>query len=313
MPKVPWLRLIGFAVAGTAIMGILLSVELHQTNDWQGGLVDAGPAAPGSSLMLTDFPDGSEYHKEGNHDGAYFYKITRDVLQPGVAAENLDRPRYRLQRILYPVLARMIHPVGTGDGLVWAMLAVNLAGLVLGGVAMGALSVTLRGPPWMAAVFPLLPGCFFALRLSTPDALALAFTLGAIAASLRSRWWLAVLLGVAAALDEGDEPHPAGRLPRLPPRSAGGGPRRDPRGGRRRPGSRGSTCCPSRPAPIPTSSSSPPRSAAGPTSCGSGANVPNTPVETLGFAAMVVALLTVVLAGVALGVGACATRSVGCS
>ena len=189
-----------FALAGTVAAGLVLSVELHSTNDWQGGLVDAGPDAPGSALMLADFPDRSEYHAEGNHDGAYFYKIARDVLHPDVAAANLDRPHYRLQRILFPLLARMIHPVGIGDGLVWSLLAVNLAGLFLGGVATGALSVTLRGPPWLAAVFPLLPGCLFSLRLSTPDALALAFVLGAVAASLRSRFWLAVVLGVAAAL-----------------------------------------------------------------------------------------------------------------
>jgi hypothetical protein len=200
VPSIPWVRIIVLAAVGTVAAGLLLSLELHATNDWMGGLVDAGPDAPGSAIMLADFPDGSEYHAEGNHDGAYFYKITRDVFQPGVAATNLDRPHYRLQRILFPLLARLLHPVGIGDGLVWSMLAVNLAGLLLGGVATGALAATLRGPPWLAVVFPLLPGCFFSLRLSTPDALAVAFLFGAIAASLRSRLWLAVGLGVAAVL-----------------------------------------------------------------------------------------------------------------
>jgi hypothetical protein len=200
VPSLPWIRIVVLALAGTLAAALVLSVELHSTNDWQGGLVDAGPDAPGSSLMLADFPDRSEYHAEGNHDGAYFYKITRDVLHPDIAAQNLDRPHYRLQRILFPLLARMVHPTGTGDGLVWSMLAVNLAGLLLGGIATGALSATLRGPPWLAAVFPLLPGCLFSLRLSTPDALALAFVLGAVAASLRSRTVLAITLGVAAAL-----------------------------------------------------------------------------------------------------------------
>jgi hypothetical protein len=164
---------------------------------------------------------------------------------------------------------------------------------------MGALSVTLRGPPWMAAVFPLLPGCFFALRLSTPDALALAFTLGAIAASLRSRWWLAVLLGVAAALTKetslillvGFLAYRRDRqgvaLVAIPAAAAG------------------AWFAWLHVLPLPAGTDPDVVEFTAP--FGGWADVvrfwrdvPSTPVETLGFAAMVVALLTVALAGVAL-------------
>ncbi len=200
MVALPWRRLAAVALASTAACLALLVWNYRSTYDYMGGLVDAAPDAPGSELMNRDFPDGSQSKVGGNHDGAFFYAIARDVLDPLAAASYLDRPRYRLQRIAFPLAARALHPTGTGDGLVWSMLAVGVAGVVGGSLAMGALSVTLRGPWWIGGLFPLFTGSMLSLRISTPDPLALALALGAVAASLRARPRSALALAVLAVL-----------------------------------------------------------------------------------------------------------------
>src|ERR671919_468424 len=47
--------------------------------------------------------------------------IARDPMHLHDVADHLDRPRYRLQRPLYPLLAWLLHPGGGGMGLVLAM------------------------------------------------------------------------------------------------------------------------------------------------------------------------------------------------
>lgn len=188
------------AIASTAACLALLAWNYHATYDYMGGLVDAAPDAAGIDLMNRDFPDGSQSKAGGNHDGAFFYAIARDITDPLVAARSLDRPRYRLQRILFPLAARTVHPRGTGDGLVWSLLIVGVAGVLGGSLAMGALATTLRGPWWLGGLFPLFTGTMLSLRISTPDPLALALALGAIGASCRSRHRTAIALGILAVL-----------------------------------------------------------------------------------------------------------------
>lgn len=188
------------AVASTAACLASLAWNYHATYDYMGGLVDAAPDAAGIDLMNRDFPDGSQSKAGGNHDGAFFYAMARDLTDPLTAAQSLDRPRYRLQRILFPLAARAIHPTGTGDGLVWSMLMVGVAGVLGGSLTMGTLAMTLRGPWWLGGLFPLFTGTMLSLRISTPDPIAVALALGAITASLRSRPRTAVVLGILAVL-----------------------------------------------------------------------------------------------------------------
>jgi hypothetical protein len=94
----------------------------------------------------------------------------------------------------------MLHPSGGGPGLVVAFVVVSLLALFLGGVAMGALARLLRGPPWLALLFPLLPGAVWSLTSSVADALAVSLCLVTIVATLRARSGLAWLAAVAAVL-----------------------------------------------------------------------------------------------------------------
>lgn len=93
------------------------------------------------------------------------------------AAESLDRPRYRLQRPLFPVLAWALHPSGGGSGLVVALGIAGAVGVLLSGIGAGALASTLGGGTWPTVLVPILPGAYAALRLTVADTLALGLVL----------------------------------------------------------------------------------------------------------------------------------------
>ena len=196
---VPWRQVWVWALVGW-MAGLGLFVTQYRSSvDRLGPLVVTEPIIPAAPVLEADL--GPEaVNRAGPHDGAFFYVIARQPMHLDAAAEGLDRPRYRSQRILFPVLGWALHPSGGGEGLVTALFVVGALGVLGGAVAMGALATGLGGPSWPAVVFPLLGGSVTSLRITTPDPLAVALALGAVALALRRRTGWAVALGVAAVL-----------------------------------------------------------------------------------------------------------------
>lgn len=192
-PYVVW------ALVGTLLAGLLLALDVRASGHGILRPIRAGSQGPTAAVIARDFPDAVAPDEIGL-DGQQFYAIARDPFHPGAVAAGLDHPRYRYQRPLFPALAWALHPSGGGPGLVWALVAVGLLGLFLGGVALGALSESLRGPPWSALLFPLLPGSVWALTSGVADGLAVALSLVTIVATLRGRPGLAWCAAVAAVL-----------------------------------------------------------------------------------------------------------------
>lgn len=187
-----------------AAIGTLLALAYLFLDVWSSGHgilrpIRAGSRGPGAALIARDFPKLTAPDEVGL-DGQQFYAIARDPFHPETVADNLDRPQYRYQRPLYPALAWMLHPSGGGPGLVVAFVVVSLLALFLGGLAMGALAKLLHGPPWLALLFPLLPGAVWSLTSSVADTLAVSLCLVTILATLRERPSLAWLAAVAAVL-----------------------------------------------------------------------------------------------------------------
>lgn len=196
----PWGRLVLLALLGTLLGTALALVDLDRTRATNGGLAHTGPDGPAAELMAQDFPDEPQF-TYGEHDGPMFYAIARDPWDLDVVTESLDRPRYRLQHPLFSWLAWAANPFADGgDDLLWTLFGVGVASMALAGVSVGALSHTLRGPVWLAAVVPILPGATVSLRITVADTLAVALLAAALAASLRGRPVLAAALGVAAVL-----------------------------------------------------------------------------------------------------------------
>jgi hypothetical protein len=197
--SLPWGRLLLWALLGTVLGTLLVLMELRGTSGTQGGLVHTGPDGPTSALIARDFPDQAQY-TYGESDGPMFYAIARDLWDLDRAAESLDRPRYRLNRPVYPFFAWLLHPSGGGTGLVISLFVVNIAAMAIAAVSMGALSAMLRGPVWLGALAPLVPGAQMAMRITCADLLATALMLAATALLLRGRWGWATAVAVLAVL-----------------------------------------------------------------------------------------------------------------
>ncbi|MBK9181324.1 MAG: hypothetical protein IPM45_17495 [Acidimicrobiales bacterium] len=199
MPPLPWRRLVVWSVLGTLVVVAAVLVDLQRTGSNPLGLVQPGARGPAAQVFREDFP-GTELLRGTGHDGQQLYAIARSPMHLDEVSEHLDRPRYRLQRPLFPLLAWALHPQGGGTGLVIALFVVGTAAVLIGGVATGALAVTVGGGPWAALLFALVPGTYVALRISTADGLALALAIAATALFLRGRQAAAVACGVAAVL-----------------------------------------------------------------------------------------------------------------
>lgn len=199
MPAVPWRDVVRWSLVGTAIAFLAVMGSVKQAGGNPVSLINPGERGPSVAAVHEDFPK-LELPPGIGHDGQQFYAIARNPLHPDEVAPQLDRPRYRLQRIGMPLLAWLIHPSGGGPGLVGAMLAVGLASLFAAGAAVGALATQHGLRPIYALLGPLLPGSLVAVRLSTADALALAAAVGAIALAERRQVLPAALCACIAVL-----------------------------------------------------------------------------------------------------------------
>ncbi len=197
---VPWSELVRWAVIGLLVLLALVLIDVHRF----GGnnpisMVQPGTAGSATQLFTEDFPALEQPDSKGL-DGQQYYAMARDPFHLSQTGSHLDHPRYRLQRPLLSWAAWALHPSGGGIGLVYALIAVTTLGILAGAIATGYLSWCLRGPVWLASLFPILPGAWWSLRVTVSDAMALGLALGAIALASRSRYRWAVAVGVLAVL-----------------------------------------------------------------------------------------------------------------
>ena len=137
------------------------------------------------------------------HDGRFFFPQANDpwFLDPGSHAVFLDRPVYRAQRMLFPMVAG-------GFGLfppwvvAWAMLATNVLAMAIGAAVAAKLAATWGASTWLGLWVPLNVGVLFELDIGGAGILAYTCCLGATYALVKDRIWLASTLFAAAALSK---------------------------------------------------------------------------------------------------------------
>lgn len=196
----PWGEIVRYAALGTLLLVLAVALHVAQYGARKPvALIQPGLDGPAGQLVADDFPD-LELPGGTGLDGQQYYAMARTPTDPDAAAEHLDWPRYRWQRPLLAWSGAAASGGASGTALIWGLFAVGVAGAFGGAVASGALATMWRGPAWVAAVFPLLPGTWWSLRVTVSDALAVALALGAIALAARSRHAPAVALGVLAVL-----------------------------------------------------------------------------------------------------------------
>lgn len=120
---------------------------------------------------------------EQGHDGKFFFVQANDplVLDPDRNAEIIDRPAYRSQRMLYPLIAGGIGLFPPGV-IVWALPVVNVLALALGSWAVASIAHRHGLPAWLGLAFALNIGLLSELVIDGAGILAFALAcLGALA------------------------------------------------------------------------------------------------------------------------------------
>jgi len=141
--------------------------------------------------MMTD---GSIRWRQG-YDGQFAYFIASDPLN---AVPYLDVPAYRLQRILYPMLARLT-ALGQSAYVPMALVLVNMLALALGTGAFAILLEQERSPLWIPVLFLCWFGTSQSLLYDLNEITALGLALWALVFFIRGRLGTSgILFGLGA-------------------------------------------------------------------------------------------------------------------
>jgi hypothetical protein len=131
------------------------------------------------------------------HDGKFFFVQSNDpwVINPQENASVLDRPLYRSQRMLYPILAGGGGLFGP-ETIVWAMLVVNILAMGVGTWAVSHIAIDMGGSPWWGLAFALNLGFVSEVNIGGAGVVAATAAFGAILMFLRERpgWGITLLI-----------------------------------------------------------------------------------------------------------------------
>ena len=188
-------------VTGVAIgIGIVLRLLIPAGMD-PAIFLALGEAAPAQTRYTERLLGNVPTRPNRGHDGKFFFIQANDpwYLHPDANAVFLDRPAYRSQRMLYPMVAG-------GMGLfppwlvVWTMLVTNVLFLGVGALVAARLATIWGASPWLGLAVPLNIGLLFELWIDGSGILAYVLALCAVYAVAMGKGWTAAALMSAAAL-----------------------------------------------------------------------------------------------------------------
>lgn len=130
-------------------------------------------------------PTARVFQREDGYDGQFFLAVAYDpLLENPRTLSAVENPRYRLRRVLYPVLGYLL-ALGRRSMVPWALVFINIVAAGALGAILASEAETLVGA-WMA--IPLgLQGLWVALLFSTADLVGAAFFLLALACLKKGR------------------------------------------------------------------------------------------------------------------------------
>ena len=130
------------------------------------------------------------------YDGQFAYYIASD---PFAGCPRCDVPAYRLQRIVYPLMAWAL-ALGRVAWVPWTLIVINIVALAGGTYITQRLLGMHRVSEWYALLYGLYGGLVAGLRLDLTEPLAYGLIQAALWAWARRRHGLADVLWVLAAL-----------------------------------------------------------------------------------------------------------------
>lgn len=135
------------------------------------------------------------------HDGRLFYIAAHDpfLSDRSLYDDLFERPVYRAQRVLFPVLIAPVLLIGEWAA-VWWMLALNIGAIGIGTYLTARLAVSLGLSHWFGLGFVLNPGVWAELNAGGSGAIAWAFAVGALVAYRNEAFPAAAGLLTLAAL-----------------------------------------------------------------------------------------------------------------
>lgn len=130
----------------------------------------------------TKYSDNDPLGTEG-YDGQFVYYIARD-LTPSEVKSHLDVSPYRYQRILLPLLARILS-FGFKPVLPWSLAVIGIISHAIGTSLVMTILQSWNVSRWYALIYGLWVGLLLGIRLGLPEPLAYALVTGALLANWR--------------------------------------------------------------------------------------------------------------------------------
>jgi hypothetical protein len=187
------------------LLSSLISVRVLSEVDWDPTIFVAFGEEATPTREYAEERLGEVYLRpEQGHDGKFFFVQSNDplVLDPEENAAVLDRPLYRSQRMLYPVLAGGGGLFGA-DAIVWTMLIVNIVAMAVGTWAVAQIAVEMGASAWWGLSFALNLGFVSEVNIGGSGVVAAAAAFGAVLMIMRGRiGWGIALLSLAALARE---------------------------------------------------------------------------------------------------------------
>jgi hypothetical protein len=150
------------------------------------------------ALIGTRYDPGLPDGRPG-YDGQFAYQIARD---PVSGWTKTDVPAYRYQRMVYPLVARVL-ALGNADLVPWTLILINIGALVVGTWLTEEILLHFRMSRWYALAFGLSAGTLMSVRLDLTEPLAYALAQAGVLLALKDRWrWAAVVFAIAALTKE---------------------------------------------------------------------------------------------------------------
>jgi hypothetical protein len=144
----------------------------------------------GLAEIGTIYQNGNEHGSEG-YDGQFAYYIALNP-DPDEVSIRLDVPAYRYQRILYPLLARILS-FGQTTYIPWALILLNVLSQVVGTAILCAILLDHSVPVTYSLIYGLWAGLVIGVGTDLYEPLTFGFILASIVAHQKKKPWLTAI------------------------------------------------------------------------------------------------------------------------